>query len=66
MPEAANECWSADFMSDALYGGRRFRTFDVSDDFAREGLAIETDTSITAERVVRVLERICLERGAAP
>lgn len=66
LPGTLNECWSADFMSDALYSGRRFRTFNVIDDFAREGLDIEIDTSITGERVVRVLERIRLERGAAP
>ena len=39
-PEAMNECWSADFMSDALWADRRFRTFNVVDDFNREGLAI--------------------------
>ena len=66
LPATLNECWSADFMSDALYSGRRFRTFNVIDDFAREGLDIEIDTSITGERVVRVLERIRLERGSAP
>jgi putative transposase len=66
LPVTLNECWSADFMSDALYSGRRFRTFNVIDDFAREGLDIEIDTSITGERVVRVLERIRLERGCAP
>jgi putative transposase len=66
VPGAANECWSADFMSDALSCARRFRTFNVIDDFAREGLAIEIDTSITGERIVRVLERIRLERGSAP
>jgi putative transposase len=64
VPMVANECWSADFMSDALYSGRRFRTFNAIDDFAREGL--EIDTSITGERVVRVLERIRLARGSAP
>ena len=63
---APNECWSADFMSDCLYSGRRFRTFNVIDDFNREGLGIEIDTSLTGERVVRVLERIRLERGAVP
>jgi putative transposase len=66
LPETTNECWSADFMSDCLYNGRRFRTFNVIDDCAREGLDIEIDTSITSERVVRVLERIRLERGAVP
>lgn len=36
------------------------------DDCAREGLDIEIDPSITAERVVRVLERIRDARGTAP
>ena len=40
-------------MSDALWDGRRFRTFNVVDDFNREALAIEVDFSLTAERVVR-------------
>lgn len=66
VPAALNECWSADFMSDCLSTGRRFRTFNVIDDCAREGLEIEIDTSITGERVVRVLEGIRLARGAAP
>ncbi len=43
--------------------GRRFRTFNVVDDFNREALAIEVDFSLTAERVVRVLERIAAVRG---
>ena len=61
--QAMNECWSADFMSDALWDGRRFRTFNVVDDFNREALAIEVDFSLTAERVVRELERIAAVRG---
>jgi putative transposase len=61
--ETMNECWSVDFMSDALWDGRRFRTFNVVDDFNREALAIEVDFSLTAERVVRVLERIAAVRG---
>ncbi len=61
--QTMNECWSADFMSDALWDGRRFRTFNVVDDFNREALAIEVDFSLTAERVVRVLERIAAHRG---
>ena len=58
-----NECWSADFMSDVLWHGRRFRTFNVVDDFNREGLAIEVDLNLPAERVVRVLERVAAWRG---
>jgi len=58
-----NECWSADFMSDALWADRRFRTFNVVDDFNREGLAIEVDFNLPAPRVVRTLDRIAAERG---
>lgn len=38
-------------MSDALWSGRRFRTFNIIDEFNREGLRIEVDTSLTAARV---------------
>ena len=62
-PVAANLCWSIDFMSDALIGGKQFRTFNVVDDFNREALAIEIDTSLPAARVVRVLDRISAWRG---
>lgn len=62
VPEGPNEVWSADFMSDALYHGSRFRTFNIIDDFNRETLAIEIDTSLRAERIIRVLERLKTER----
>lgn len=32
-------------MVDALWSGRRFRTFNVIDEFNREGLSIDVDTS---------------------
>ena len=57
-----NECWSADFMSDALWDGRRYRTFNVVDDFNREILAIEVDFNLPAARVVRTLERSRCQR----
>nr|WP_315463748.1 hypothetical protein [uncultured Rhodoferax sp.] len=41
-----NQGWSRDFMSDALWSGRRFRTFNVIDENNREGLRIEIDTSL--------------------
>jgi len=50
-------------MSDALWCGRRFRTFNVVDDFNREALAIEVDLNLPAERVVRVFERVAAWRG---
>lgn len=63
VPEDANRCWSADFMSDALADGRRFRTFNVIDDHRRECLAIEIDLNLPSQRVVRVLDRIAEVRG---
>ena len=50
-------------MSDSLFCGRRFRTFNVVDDYNREALAIEIDLSLPSVRVVRVLERIVAWRG---
>lgn len=63
VPQQPNQVWSADFMSDALYAGNRFRTFNVIDDFNREILAIEIDTSITGPRLIRVFERLRFSRG---
>lgn len=63
VPQSANECWSADFMSDALWDGRRFRTFNVVDDYNREALGIEIDVSLSSQRVVRVLDQIAEWRG---
>lgn len=63
IPTAPNQMWSIDFMSDSLTDGRRFRLFNVIDDFNRESLAIEADTSLPTLRVIRVLERLIAERG---
>ena len=60
---APNQEWSMDFMSDTLATGRVFRTLNIVDDFTRECLAIEVDTSLPGLRVVRVLERLAAERG---
>ena len=51
-----NETWALDFMADALYDGRSFRTFNVLDEGNREALAIEVGTSIPSARVIRVLD----------
>jgi putative transposase len=59
-----NERWSMDFMTDSLATGRRFRTLKVVDDFRRECLRIEVDPSLSGERVARVLEELCRQRGA--
>ena len=61
-----DEVWSLDFVSDALAPGRRLKLLTVVDTYTRESLAIEVDTSISGERVARVLDRVIAERGAQP
>lgn len=63
LPEGPNERWSMDFMTDSLATGRGFRTFNVVDDFTRECVAIEVDTSLSGERVTRVLDQVIERRG---
>ena len=65
MPKASrlNEVWSVDFMSDSLNNSRKFRTFNVLDDFNREALTIEIDTSLPSVRIIRSLEVIGSECG---
>jgi putative transposase len=53
-----------DFVHDTLSCGRRFRALNIVDAHSRECLAIEVDTSLTGERVVRVLEQLRLEHGS--
>jgi len=50
-------------MSDSLSSGRAFRTLNILDDFNREVLWIEVDSSLPAQRVIRVLEMLLLWRG---
>lgn len=63
VPDRPNETWSMDFMADQLADGRSIRTLNVLDDFNREGLCIDVDFSLPAERVVRSLNQIIEWRG---
>ena len=63
VPDAINECWSMDFMHDQLEDGRSFRLFNVIDDFNREGLVIDVDFALPAERVKRSLNQLIEWRG---
>jgi putative transposase len=72
-PRNANESGSMDFVSDALFGGRRFRALTLVDDFGRECLAIRADQRLQGQEVATLLdpvaafrgtpERICLDNG---
>jgi len=63
IPSAINEGWSMDFMCDSLVDGRRFRLLNIIDDYNRESLAIEIDTSLPAMRVIRALNRLIETRS---
>ena len=62
VPQWPDIVWSADFMSDQLNCGKGFRTFNITDDFNRELIHIEVDTSITSARLIRVFEQIQAQR----
>ena len=53
-----------DFVSDALFDGRRLRALTVVDAFTREALAIHVDQGIRGEQVVEAMNRIAAVRGA--
>jgi putative transposase len=63
VPTQPNERWSMDFVMDAFSNGRRFRNLTVVDDFSRDSVGIEVDTSISGQRVARMLEAIGTVRG---
>ena len=61
-----NQSWSMDFVSDALFDGRKFRALTVVDNHTRECLAIEVAQSLTGDDVVRVLTNIAKKRHQYP
>lgn len=52
-----------DFVRDTTAGVRVIRALTVVDEFTREALVIEVDTSLPGVRVVEVLERLAAMRG---
>ncbi len=61
-----NEIWAMDFVSDALFNGKRFRSLTVVDAYTREALAIHVDQGIRGEQVVDVMDRLLFQRGMPP
>lgn len=62
-PTGPDRVWAIDFVTDCFEGGGRFRALAVIDVYTRECLALEVDTSISGERVVRVLIRLAHSRA---
>lgn len=63
VPVGINQVWSMDFMHDSLESGRSYRVLNIIDDCNREGLAMEVDFSLPAQRVIRTLENLIEWRG---
>jgi putative transposase len=63
-PSAANQVWSYDFVFDCCANGQRLKCLTVTDEFTKEGLAIDIDARIRSARVIEVLSRLVSERGA--
>ena len=63
LPMEPNVSWSMDFVADGLADGRRIRCLNIVDDYTRECLAIEVDSSLTGRRVVAVMDRLRESRG---
>lgn len=63
VPSSFTHTWSIDFTSDALSSTRKFRSFNVIDDYNREILFIETDYSLKSSRVIWVLNHLVNKFG---
>jgi putative transposase len=63
-PSGANQVWSYDFVFDWCANGQQLKCLTVTDEWTKEGLAIEVDGRIRSGRVIEVLAPLVSERGA--
>ena len=61
--EKANQVWTYDFVFDQSLSGKSLKMLTLIDEFTRECLAVEVGVSIKSERVRKILQRVCLEKG---
>ncbi len=62
-PSGPNQVWSYDFVFDHCANGQQLKCLTVTDEFTKEGLAIDVDGRIRSLRVIEVLSRLVSERG---
>lgn len=63
-PCGPNQVWSYDFVFDQCANGQQLKCLTVTDEFTKEGLAIDVDGRIRSPRVIDVLSRLVSQRGA--
>jgi putative transposase len=62
-PQQADQVWSMDFVFDRSADGRVIKCLTVVDDATHEAVAIVAERAIGGEMLVRIMERLCRERG---
>jgi len=62
-PQAANEVWSMDFIFDRVAGGRVLKCLAIVDDATHESVAVSPEHAIGGQQLVRILDRLQIERG---
>jgi putative transposase len=63
-PCGPNQVWSYDFLFDHCANGQQLKCLTVTDEFTKEGPAIDVDGRIRSPRVIEVLSRLVNARGA--
>lgn len=61
-----HDCWSMDFVADALFDGRKIRCLTIVDNYTRKCIAIHVGQGIKGYQVVEVLEELRLFKGSKP
>ena len=55
---APNQCWAMDFVHDKTVNHRKIRVLTIIDQYSRECVWLEVDSSLSGQRVVRVLDQL--------
>ena len=55
--EYPNHVWAVDFQFDETSDYRRLKLANIVDEFTREALAMEVDRSITADRLIDIIDQ---------
>jgi putative transposase len=63
-PTGANQVWSYDFVFDWCANGQKLKCLTLTDEWTKEGLAIEVSGRIRSSDVIEVLSGLVSERGA--